>query len=64
MTKQSVIDKFEKLSNTNKVEVLFGALDYMQQYSGRSIGTCICLAMGYKMDIDDDGNEVWEKRKK
>ncbi len=59
MTQQEIIDKFNKLSNPKKVEVLFDALGYMQQYNGRSIRTCICLAMGF----DDDGNEVWEKKK-
>lgn len=63
MTKQAIIDKFEKLSKPKKVEVLFDAIEYMQQYNGRSVRTCICLAMGYKMNCDDDGNEVWEKTK-
>ncbi len=61
MTEQSIIDKFEKLFNPKKVDVLFDALDYMQQYNCRSTRKCICLAMGYEMDIDDDGNEVWKK---
>ena len=63
MTKEAIIAKFVKLSNPKKVEVLLDALDYMQQYNGRSVRTCICLAMGYRMNIDDDGNEVWEKTK-
>jgi hypothetical protein len=28
--------------------VLRGALEYMQQYNGRTIKTCIFMAMGYE----------------
>lgn len=39
------LEKFEKLSNIKKVDVLFSALEYMQQYNGRTINECIKLAM-------------------
>jgi hypothetical protein len=31
-----------------KAEILMDALDYMQQYNGRSKIQCIALAMGYE----------------
>lgn len=63
MTTDQVICKFDKLSNAKKVEVLFDAIDYMQQYNGRTISTCICLAMGYEGNYDKNDNFIWEKRK-
>lgn len=63
MTTDQVTSKFDKLSNAKKVEVLFDAIGYMQQYNGRTISTCICLAMGYEEDYDKNGNFIWEKRK-
>jgi len=46
MKEQSIEDVF--LKKRNKVEILFAALEYMQQYNGRSIWYCIALAMGYE----------------
>lgn len=63
MTTEQVTDKFDKLSNKKKVNVLFDAIDYMQQYNGRSISECICLAMGYELHNNDVEGYVWEKQK-
>ncbi len=43
--KMRLMDKFEKLSHKKKVDILMVALDYMQQYNGRSHSDCIILAM-------------------
>jgi hypothetical protein len=37
-------------SKRNKVEILWEALDYMQQYNGRTKVQCIGLALGYSYD--------------
>lgn len=47
MNNEKIIDKFEKLSNKEKIPILFEALEYMQQYNGRSVNDCIIYAMGY-----------------
>lgn len=47
-TEQELIEKFNNLTSSQRAIILFEALDYMQQYNGRSKTTCICLAMGFK----------------
>lgn len=51
---EKLLDRFEKMSNKNKVEVLYTAIDYMQEYNGRSISDCIVLAMGGGMKAIND----------
>lgn len=41
---------FDKLPMNAKIDVLWVALDYMEQYNGRSKWYCICLAMGYEIE--------------
>ncbi len=38
---------FMKKSDSEKVNILYNALDYMSQYNDRSKSECISLAMGY-----------------
>lgn len=52
--------KFNKLKSTEQVQILLGALDYMQQYNGRSIIQCIGLAMNYE-DKEGDGKHYIKK---
>ncbi len=40
-----VIEKFEKLSKNNKIEVLWAALDFMEQSNTRSQTEWVELAM-------------------
>lgn len=40
-------------------EVMWNALDYMQQYAGRNKFECIAHALGYGKTIDDDGNIIY-----
>ena len=42
-----IMNQFDKLTYKKKTGVLFTAIDYMEQYNGRSKVTCIALAMGY-----------------
>ena len=63
MITEEIIDNFEKLSDPKKVEVLFDAINYMNKFSWLSVRECICLAMGYEMNYDDNGNDVWKKTK-
>lgn len=39
--------EYNKLSAIKQVNILWVALDYMQQYNGRAKFKCIALAMGY-----------------
>lgn len=52
--------QFDGLTKDKKIEVLRGALDYMQQYNGRSNFLCIAMAMGY--DNFEDENHTYTKR--
>ena len=45
--------EYEKMSAVKKVAVLWSALDYMEEYNGRSKTTCLAMAMGYK-NIEGD----------
>ena len=45
---EDVCVKFDKLTKPKKIETLFAALGYMQQYNGRSKWDCIALALGMK----------------
>lgn len=53
-TSQQLWDKFTKLNKVEQYEVMSGALDYMQQYNGRTKQYCIFRAMGYD-DREGDG---------
>lgn len=52
-TSQEISTKYDNLSYKEKAEVLYGALDYMSQFNGRTKFLCIALAMGY--DNIDEG---------
>lgn len=58
LTTRELIDSFNKLSAPKKVTILYGALDYMEQYNGRSKERCLCLAMGYQ----EADNGCWYKK--
>ena len=55
-----VLAKYKMLSEGNKNNVLYEALDFMHQYNGRSKTDCIALAMGY--EIIDDENNIYLKK--
>lgn len=53
-TTEYVSKKYASLSLKEKNEVLYEAIDYMNQYNGRSRFLCIAMAMGFD---NDEGNE-------
>ena len=50
--------EFINLPDHRKIEVLYEALGFMQQYNGRSRWTCITLAMGYENPEGESGTYV------
>lgn len=49
MTKKAynkLLEKFDSYTDKTKVKYLMIALDYMQQYNGRTVNDCIVMAMG------------------
>ena len=58
-TKSEILRKFNALSWKDQSNVLYDALDVMQQYNGRSKSQCIVMAMGY--DNDEGENDTWIK---
>jgi hypothetical protein len=34
----------------------------MHKYNGRHANVCICLAMGYVLTYDEEGNLSWKKQ--
>lgn len=47
-TAEDIANKFSNLSSRKKNDVLYAALDYMQQYNGRSKILCIAMICVYK----------------
>lgn len=47
-TESELRKKFEWLTKNEQINVLWSALDIMQQYNGRARWTCIFMAMGYE----------------
>jgi hypothetical protein len=54
---EKLLDKFEKMSNKKKVEILYDAIDFMNEYNGRSTSDCIVLAMGGGMEAINDNEK-------
>lgn len=52
-SKDQIWRKYCLLSYKKKTQVLNAALDFMQQYNGRSKMECIALGMGYEPTDDD-----------
>lgn len=57
-TSDYILKKFNRLSNSKKVDVLYEALDNMQQYNGRSKFDCIAMAMGYKTEFGENDKYI------
>ncbi len=60
-TREDIYKEFDQLSNESKRDVMFSALDLMQQYNGRSKLFCFTCAMGYKPVEEEDGTYIYEK---
>lgn len=59
-TSAHITKEFNKLTKDKKIEVLIEALDYMQQYNGRSKTLCIAMAMGYD-NYEGDSKSYFKK---
>jgi len=53
-TSAEISKAFSKLTKIQKIETLFEAIDYMQQYNGRTRIKCIALAMGFENTSGED----------
>jgi len=53
-TSTHISREYEKLTKDLKINVLSSAIDYMEQFNGRSKFLCIAMAMGY----DNHGGEI------
>jgi hypothetical protein len=60
-TSSEVLKEYVNLSNAKKVSVLNDAIDYMQQYNGRTKFLCVAMAMGYEQDSNNDNNYIKTK---
>lgn len=59
LTHDQFLNKWGKLTQTQKLGVLWEALDYMSQSNTRTKTQCIAMAMGYKIDyVDIKGKET------
>lgn len=60
-TSSEVLKEYVNLSNAKKVSVLNDAIDYMQQYNGRTKFLCVAMAMGYEQDSNNENNYIKTK---
>jgi len=56
-----IFKEYNKLSSSHKINILWEALDYMQQYNGRSKILCLAMALGY--NNTEGENKTYFKRK-
>lgn len=59
LTLDEIINKYIKLELDEKNKLLWSAIDYMEQYNGRTKWYCIAKAMGY--ENFEGGNDTWYK---
>lgn len=43
-----ILIKFNALKARDKIQILWDAIDVMQQYNGRTKKQCVAIAMGYE----------------
>jgi len=55
-----IFKKYAKLSCKEKCDILFDAIDIMNQYNGRSRFLCIAMAMGF--ENTEGQNNTYTKR--
>jgi hypothetical protein len=49
-TSKEICREYENLTYKEKNEILYEAIDIMNQYNGRTRFLCIAMAMGYRND--------------
>jgi hypothetical protein len=60
-TSAQISKEFKNLTKDKKIEILYEAIDIMQQYNGRSRFTCIALALGYENYEGESDTFIKEK---
>jgi hypothetical protein len=60
-TSTEIHKKYLDLSLAKRNEVLYEAIDIMQQYNGRSRFLCIAMAMGFDND-EGDGKSYYKRQ--
>lgn len=50
LTKQELADRYYNRSKDSRLLILWQALDFMQQYNGRTKWECIALAMNVEIE--------------
>tara|TARA_R110000782_G_scaffold9407_2_gene30312 strand:- start:3018 stop:3218 length:201 start_codon:yes stop_codon:yes gene_type:complete len=56
---EDLLSQFYEFKYKKQSIILYDAIDYMQQYNGRTRLTCIFMAMGYKNYEGE--NNTWTK---
>jgi hypothetical protein len=59
-TSEYISKKYAKLSFKEKCNILFNAIEIMNQYNGRSKFLCIAMAMGF--ENNEGQNNTYTKR--
>jgi hypothetical protein len=59
-TSNEIMEKFHSKTKKEQINLLLGALDYMQQYNGRTITLCIALAMNFE-NTEGSDNTFFKK---
>lgn len=57
---EDLLMEFNQLNDKQTVSVLYDALNYMEEYNGRSKFTCIMMAMGYQNTEGE--KDMWTKK--
>jgi hypothetical protein len=60
-TPVQIFTEFNEMSKDSKMEVLYEAINIMQQYNGRSRFECIAKAMGYE-NHEGEGSTYTKER--
>ena len=57
-TREQMINKYSNLPKSEKITVLWNALDLMQAYNGRNKLDCVFMAMDYEPDGENWVNTI------
>jgi len=58
-TKEQLVKKFDKMTKDDKIEALCYAIDFMQQYNGRTKWECVFRSMGYIFTEEGDTDDMY-----
>lgn len=57
-TQEGIIQEFSNLPYKKQVVIMWGALDHMEQFNGRTKLDCVCLSMGYTPNNESKWEET------